>query len=157
MELVERREEVRWLWGKFLVSQRRICELMGVAESSQRYSSRRNDEALRERLVEAAREKPQWGYWRLQLKLKAKGMYVNHKRYIEGIGKLQGFCIKHVCPDIRPPKAASDGYIKVIAPGRIMWAAKSKWQEYAGKCEKIFRSARARLSVVCILLKLNRL
>jgi len=80
VELVERRGEVHWLWGKFLVSQRRICELMGVAESSCRYVSRRNDEGLRERLVEAAREKPRWGYRRLQVKLEAKGMHVNHKR-----------------------------------------------------------------------------
>jgi putative transposase len=80
MELVERREEVRWLWGHFLVSQRRICELLNVAESSQRYVSCRNDEALRERLVEAAREKPRWGYRRLQLKLQECGMHVNHKR-----------------------------------------------------------------------------
>ncbi len=80
MELVERKEEVRWLWGKFLVSQRRICELLNVAESSQRYVSRRNDEALREGLIAAAREKPKWGYRRLQVKLEAKGMHVNHKR-----------------------------------------------------------------------------
>jgi len=72
VELVERKEEARWLWGKFLVSQRRICELLNVAESSQRYVSRKNDEALRERLVEAAREKPRWGYRRLQLKLEEK-------------------------------------------------------------------------------------
>jgi putative transposase len=71
---------VHWLWKHFLVSQRRICELMGVAESSCRYVSRRGDEALRERLVEAAREKPRWGYRRLQLKLEEKGMHVNHKR-----------------------------------------------------------------------------
>jgi len=54
VELVERREEAHWLWKHFVVSQRRICERMGVAESGQRYVSRRNDEALRERLVEAA-------------------------------------------------------------------------------------------------------
>ena len=80
MELVERKEEVHWLWKHFLVSQRRICELMGVAESSQRYVSRKNDEALRDGLIAAAREKPKWGYRRLQLKLEAKGMYVNHKK-----------------------------------------------------------------------------
>ncbi len=71
---------MRWLWGHFLVSQRRICELMGVAEASQRYVSRRNDEVLRTKLVEAAREKPRWGYRRLQLKLEEKGMHVNHKK-----------------------------------------------------------------------------
>ena len=80
MELVERREEVHWLWKHFLVSQRRICGLMGVAESSQRYVSRKNDEVLRTKLVEAAREKPRWGYRRRQLKLEEKGMHVNHKR-----------------------------------------------------------------------------
>ena len=80
MELVERKEEVRWLWSKFLVSQRRICELLSIAESSCRYVSRKNDELLREKLVEAAREEPNWGYRRLQLKLEAKGMQVNHKR-----------------------------------------------------------------------------
>lgn len=80
MELVERKEEVRWLWSHFLVSQRRICGLLNVAESSQRYVSRKNDEPLRTKLLEAAREKPRWGYRRLQLKLKEKGMHVNHKR-----------------------------------------------------------------------------
>lgn len=62
------------------MSQRRICEPLNVAESSQRYESRRSDEALRERLVEAAREKPRWGYRGLQVKLEEKGMHVNHKR-----------------------------------------------------------------------------
>ena len=80
MELVERKTEVRWLWSKFLVSQRRICELLNVAESSQRYVSRKNDEPLRTKLVAAAREKPRWGYRRLQFVLKAKGMEVNHKK-----------------------------------------------------------------------------
>lgn len=80
MELVERKAEVRWLWSTFLVSQRRICELLHVAESSQRYASRRNDEELRTKLVEAAREKPKWGYRRLQLRLEDKGLHVNHKR-----------------------------------------------------------------------------
>lgn len=80
MELVEQRKEVSWLYGHFLVSQRRICELLGVAESSQRYVSSKNDEELRAKLVEAAREEPKWGYRRLQLKLEASGMAVNHKR-----------------------------------------------------------------------------
>ena len=80
MELVERKEEVRWLWGHFLVSQRRICGLLHVAESSQRYESRKNDEVLRAKLVEAAREKPRWGYRRLQIELEKSGMRVNHKR-----------------------------------------------------------------------------
>jgi len=80
MELVERREEVRWLYAHFLVSQRRLCELLSVAESSCRYESRRSDEELRARLVAVAREKPRWGYRRLQVELEKSGMRVNHKR-----------------------------------------------------------------------------
>jgi putative transposase len=80
VELVERKVEVHWLWNHFLVSQRRICELLDVAESSCRYVSRRNDEELKVKLQEAAREKPRWGYRRLQLVLEQKGMRANHKR-----------------------------------------------------------------------------
>jgi putative transposase len=71
---------VRWLWSHYLVSQRRVCGLMGVAESSVRYRSGRSDEALRERLKQAAREKPRWGYRRLQIVLDQTGEHVNHKR-----------------------------------------------------------------------------
>ena len=80
MELVERREEARWLWGHYLVSARRVCGLLVLAESSYRYVRRRNDEGLRERLLQAAREKPRWGYRRLQVVLNETGEHVNHKR-----------------------------------------------------------------------------
>ena len=62
------------------MSQRRICGLLGVAESSVRYRSCRSDEALRGRLLAAAREKPRWGYRRLQIVLDQTGAHVNHKR-----------------------------------------------------------------------------
>jgi putative transposase len=62
------------------VSQRRVCELLSVAESSCRYRRRRNDEELRERLVAAAREKPRWSYRRLHIVLQREGSPVNHKR-----------------------------------------------------------------------------
>ena len=53
---------------------------MVLAESSYRYRSCRSDEALRARLVAAAREKPRWGYRRLQIVLDQTGEHVNHKR-----------------------------------------------------------------------------
>ena len=62
------------------MSARRVCGLLLLAESSYRYASRRNDEPLRLRLWEAAREKPRWGYRRLQLLLDEQGEHVNHKR-----------------------------------------------------------------------------
>ena len=80
MELVDRRVEARWLWEHYVVSARRVCGLMVLAESSLRYVSRRDDEPLRARLLEAAREKPRWGYRRLQIVLDQSGEHVNHKR-----------------------------------------------------------------------------
>jgi putative transposase len=80
VELVDRREEARWLWEHYFVSARRVCGLMLLNESSYRYRSRRNDEPLRVRLLEAAREKPRWGYRRLQIVLDRTGEHVNHKR-----------------------------------------------------------------------------
>jgi putative transposase len=62
------------------VSARRVCGLLVVAEASYRYVSRRNDEPLRLRLLEAAREKPRWGYRRLGILVDQSGEHVNHKR-----------------------------------------------------------------------------
>lgn len=80
MELVDQRNQARWLWSHYLVSARRVCGLLLLGESSYRYVSRRNDEPLKLALQEAAREKPRWGYRRLQRKLQERGMRVNHKR-----------------------------------------------------------------------------
>jgi len=51
-----------------------------MAVSSYRYQTRRWDEPLRTRLVELAREKPRFGYRRLQVLLRRNGERVNHKR-----------------------------------------------------------------------------
>lgn len=80
VELVDRRGEARCLWEHYLVSERRVCGLMVLAESSFRYVSRRNDEPLRARLLAAAREKLGWGYRRLEILLDQTGEHVNHKR-----------------------------------------------------------------------------
>jgi len=78
--LVGLREDTCWLYAHYLVSQRRVCELMEMAESSYRYRSRRSDEELRKRLVELAQEKPRYGYRRLHALLWRKDQRVNHKR-----------------------------------------------------------------------------
>ena len=65
---------------QYAFSQRRACGVMTVSVSSYRYQSKRSDEALRERLVELAREKPRFGYRRLHVLLRRGGETVNHKR-----------------------------------------------------------------------------
>jgi putative transposase len=80
MELVDRRADAEWLRANYAVSVRRVCGLLGIAGSSFRYRARRSDEGLRARLVELAREKPRFGYRRLQILLERGGERVNHKR-----------------------------------------------------------------------------
>jgi putative transposase len=80
MELVDQRADANWLRVEYVVSERRVCGLMTMAISSSRYRSKRSDEPLRTRLVELAREKPRFGYRRLQVLLRRGGEHVNHKR-----------------------------------------------------------------------------
>jgi putative transposase len=72
---------------------RRVCGLMSIAVSSFRYRSRRNDERLRERLVTLAREKPRYGYRRLQELMDRDGERVNHKRLYR-VYRAAGLCLK---------------------------------------------------------------
>jgi putative transposase len=44
------------------------------------YQGRRNDDALRERLLELAREQPRFGYRRLHGLLEREHLKVNHKK-----------------------------------------------------------------------------
>jgi putative transposase len=80
MELVDQRADADWLRSKYAASQRRVCGLMGIAVASYYYRTTRSDEPLRTRLVELAREKPRFGYRRLQVLLRRDGEQVNHKR-----------------------------------------------------------------------------
>jgi hypothetical protein len=59
-----------------------------LAETCQRFVSRKSDGAQRVKLVEAAQEKPRWGYRGLQYKLEETGMHVNHKRVYRDAGLL---------------------------------------------------------------------
>ena len=64
----------------YAFSERRACGLMMLAVTTYRYRSQRTDEPLRTKLVELAREKPRFGYRRLQVLLRRSGERVNHKR-----------------------------------------------------------------------------
>jgi putative transposase len=66
---------------------------MSIAVSSFRYESRRCDQRFRERLVELAREKPRYGYRRLQVLMARDGVRVNHKRLYR-VYREAGLCLK---------------------------------------------------------------
>jgi putative transposase len=58
---------VQRLTEEFETSERHAWELMSIPRSSYRYRSRRDDTALRERLIQLARERPGFGYRRLHM------------------------------------------------------------------------------------------
>jgi putative transposase len=64
----------------YAFSQRRACALLLLAVSSYRYQSVRSDESLRGQLMALARERPRYGYRRLQVLLRRAGVMANHKR-----------------------------------------------------------------------------
>ena len=70
---MNRRTDARWLKEQFEVSERRVCGLMSIAVSSHRYCSKRSDEGLKEQLIRLAREKPRYGYRRLQVLIEREG------------------------------------------------------------------------------------
>jgi putative transposase len=66
---------------------------MSIAVSTYRYSSRRSDQLLREKLLRLAREKPRYGYRRLQVLVEREGEKVNHKRLLR-VYREAGLCLK---------------------------------------------------------------
>ena len=77
----QRRSAVRYLAGRYSVSERRGCEVTGTARSTFQYESiRPSQEALRQRIRDLARSRIRYGYKRIHVLLKRKGIHVNKKR-----------------------------------------------------------------------------
>lgn len=63
------------------MSERHACKLLDVDRSSYRYEPRPDrNQALRQLLVQLARQKPRFGYRRLGIELERRHWVVNHKR-----------------------------------------------------------------------------
>jgi putative transposase len=71
---------VTWALDQKGYSQRRACALIGMMPKTYRYVSTRDDTALRHRLRRLAAERRRFGYRRLNILLRRKGIEVNHKR-----------------------------------------------------------------------------
>ncbi|GLQ05861.1 transposase [Sneathiella chinensis] len=72
---------MNWAMQSRGLSQRRACDLAGIAPRVFRYQSvRPEEETLRQRLRELANERRRFGYRRLHILLKREGWEVNHKK-----------------------------------------------------------------------------
>jgi putative transposase len=76
----QRRRAVREARTAAALSERRACRFIGVARSTQRYPTLRDDTELRAQLETLAIRKPRWGYRRLHWLLGREGTPVNRKR-----------------------------------------------------------------------------
>jgi putative transposase len=72
-----RQEIIRWLQGRYQVSERRGCAAMRFDRSVHRYQSLRDDQAdLRQRMKELAGVRVRYGYRRLHVLLRREGWAV---------------------------------------------------------------------------------
>lgn len=77
----EMRRAVGFLGAEFGASQRRICNVIGMARSSCRYTSRKEQPVeLVKELRALAAERPRFGYRRLHVLLGRRGYKANHKK-----------------------------------------------------------------------------
>ena len=79
------------LRGRFCISERRVCRVVGQPRSSQRYTAlvRDDEERLRVEIVRLASRYGRYGYRRVTVMLRDDGWRVNHKR-VERIWRQEG-------------------------------------------------------------------
>lgn len=86
---------MRHLQAKFKVSERRACEVLGFARTSNRYQSRRpaQDAPLVARIHQLALKYPRYGYRRIHALLAREGWGINVKR-VTRLWKQEGLQVK---------------------------------------------------------------
>ena len=77
-----KRSAVVEMQAETAISERRACQLVGLARSTLRYEPRRSpeDEQLQARIIELAQERRRFGYRRIHALLRREGYEINHKR-----------------------------------------------------------------------------
>jgi putative transposase len=111
----ERRAAVQRVRGRYGLSERRACRLVGIGRSTLRYRRRgsADEEELRQQLRTLAAERPRFGYRRLHALLRREGVGVNHKR-IERLYREEGLAVRRR----RRKRVARDGRGRAALPGR---------------------------------------
>jgi putative transposase len=122
VEFVALKAAIGQIRQDYAFSERRACGRMTMAVSSYRYPTRRNDEPLRTRLVEWAREKPRFGYRRLHVWLGRSGEHVNHKR-VHRVYREAGLMIR---------RKKRKHWVRVGQPLRAWTAANQEWARCGG-------------------------
>jgi putative transposase len=102
---------------QYQASERRVCGLLSLAVSSYRYQARGSDGAVRDKVVQLAREKPRYGYRRLHVLLRREGEAINHKRLYR-IYREAGLCLR---------RKKRKHCMRISAPLRHYTTANQEW------------------------------
>jgi putative transposase len=117
----QRRAMTAWAMTGYALSERKACQVVGVARSLVRYQGRRPpQDALRRRLRELAASRVHLGYQQLTVYLRREGWAVNHKRvyrlYVE-----EGLVLRRRRPKRRRSVVLRGARAKPSAPDE-QWA-----------------------------------
>src|SRR4029079_9843080 len=95
VEPASRRVTASYVVQQYAMSERHACRLVGVARSTKRYRTRRQDQEteLRQRIRAMSVGRRQFGYRRLGARLEREGKKVNHKR-IYRLYRLEGLVVR---------------------------------------------------------------
>lgn len=104
----------------YRISERRACKLVGIGQSSKRYTPVRSveNEAITQRLIELAARWKRFGYRRLHVQLLREGVQINHKRTYRLYQKA-GLSL--------PKRTKKRRYEKRGMPGQVQQSANARW------------------------------
>jgi putative transposase len=111
------RERVVSLEEAYWVSERQACRTIKFCRTSHRYRThRRDDRALRLRILEIAERRVRYGYRRIQVLLRREGWRVNHKRTYR-IYCQEGLHLRRKRPQLVPVDGGRTGEDREVAAG----------------------------------------
>lgn len=121
MSPTRRREAVKQVCRQMespAVSERRACEVLGQARSTQRYQPRVKDDerAMIQRMHELVRRWPRFGYRRIHALLKRDGFKVNRKR-VHRLWRREGFKVPRKARKKRRLGTSGGGIVRQRAQG----------------------------------------
>jgi putative transposase len=96
MELAGMRQDVAFAVEQFSMTERRVCKLVGLDRSSYRYQPRSDhNAALRQEIVNLARQKPRYGYRRLHALVTKRGFEASAQR-VYRLYRAQGLMVRRL-------------------------------------------------------------
>ena len=119
MSLADRRRAAEHLEEAFEVSERRVCQVVGIARSTKRRTSGRIEEAaLVSRIHELSEQYPRFGYRKIFDRLKAAGWCVSRER-VRLIRRREGLRVPQKRVKRRRPGTSTIGFEQAEYPNHV--------------------------------------